>query len=290
MRFLCLSYRYKHHFYTVQSVSPRAILPPPRTVAPTSAPIAPPAPIGRRAPPPIIGGGAPPPPIVPRAPTAPRGGSAHVHARGGGVRPLSDAKVHPDLAAVHFGPSHRLPRLLRVLHVLVVDEGEATRAAGVTVEDNLDLLHRPELAELRLELPLAGVDAQAEDPDTLAGLGVLPVSEVSPPGRHRRARVVTGSLRVGRGHLKKLLLSFVAGFTLVPRDLDLERRLELLRLLEGILSSEGSGRGEVGSLSRSQYLGTSLAKQEHSQLFDIWTLTILYLWQHLVLVLATQKA
>ena len=45
-------------------------------------------------------------------------------------------------------------------------------------------LQRSELLELRLELPLGGVEAQPEHTDTLAGLRLLPVADVAPPAGH----------------------------------------------------------------------------------------------------------
>ena len=68
-----------------------------------------------------------------------------------------------------------------VYHVLEVDEGKAPAAAGVTVEDHLDLLEGPELLELGLELPLVGVEAQPEHAEALAGLGVISVTLMPPP-------------------------------------------------------------------------------------------------------------
>ena len=66
-------------------------------------------------------------------------------------------------------------------HVLEVDEGKASAATGVAVEDHLDLLERPELLELSLELPLVGVEAQTEHAEALAGLGVISVTLMSSP-------------------------------------------------------------------------------------------------------------
>ena len=68
--------------------------------------------------------------------------------------------------------------------VLEVDEGKAPAAAGVAVEDHLDLLERPELLELGLELPLVGVEAQTEHAEALAWRGVISVALVSPPDRN----------------------------------------------------------------------------------------------------------
>ena len=65
--------------------------------------------------------------------------------------------------------------------VLEIDESKASAAAGVTVEDHLDLLEWPELLELCLELPLVGVEAHAEHAEALAGLRVISVTLMPPP-------------------------------------------------------------------------------------------------------------
>ena len=65
--------------------------------------------------------------------------------------------------------------------VLEIDEGKASAPAGVAIEDHLDLLEGPELLELCLELPLIGVEAQAEHAEALAGLRVISVTLMPPP-------------------------------------------------------------------------------------------------------------
>ena len=68
-----------------------------------------------------------------------------------------------------------------LLTVLKIDEGKASAAAGVTVEDHLNLLERTELLELCLELPLVGVEAQTEHAEALAGLRIISVTLMPPP-------------------------------------------------------------------------------------------------------------
>ena len=65
--------------------------------------------------------------------------------------------------------------------VLEIDEGKASAPAGVAIEDHLDLLEGPELLELCLELPLVGVEAQAEHSEALTGLRVISVTLMPPP-------------------------------------------------------------------------------------------------------------
>ena len=124
------------------------------------------------------------------------GGSAHVHARGRGVGPLSDGVINANLPSVHLRPSHGVASLSGVLDVLEIDESEAPAATGVAVQNHLDLVQRPELLELRLQLSLAGVETQAEHPETLAGLWGVPRPLVPPPVGHRRPGVVAAVLAV----------------------------------------------------------------------------------------------
>ena len=51
----------------------------------------------------------------------------------------------------------------------------------MAIEDHLNLLEGPELLELCLELPLVGVEAQAEHSEALAGLRVISVTLMPPP-------------------------------------------------------------------------------------------------------------
>ena len=118
------------------------------------------------------------------------GGPAHVHPRGRGVGSLGDRVINTDLPAVHLGPRHGISSLGGVLGVLEIDEGEAPAATSVAVQDDLNLAQRPELLKLGLQLPLAGVETQPEDPETLAGLGSVPRPLVASPVGHRRPGVV----------------------------------------------------------------------------------------------------
>jgi len=121
------------------------------------------------------------------------GGSAHVHARGRGVGPLGDRVVHPDLAVVQISTVHGIASLRGVVLIFKIDEGKAPAAARVTIQHYLDLLQRPVLLELRLELPLAGVQRQPEHPQALAGLRVVAVALVTSSARHRGPGMVTAS-------------------------------------------------------------------------------------------------
>ena len=49
----------------------------------------------------------------------------------------------------------------------------------MAVQHHLDFLQGPELLELGLELPLAGVQTQAEHAEALAGLGLVSVALVT---------------------------------------------------------------------------------------------------------------
>ena len=65
--------------------------------------------------------------------------------------------------------------------VLKIDEGKASAAAGVTVEDHLNLLEGTKFLELCLKLSLVGVEAQPEHAKALAGLRVISVTLMPPP-------------------------------------------------------------------------------------------------------------
>merc|ERR1719318_1273070 len=78
------------------------------------------------------------------------GWPAHVHARCGGVGPLGDGEVHPDLPSVQLRSSHGVTGLSRVLAVLEIEESKAPATAGVTVQDDLDLLKGSEFLKLCL--------------------------------------------------------------------------------------------------------------------------------------------
>jgi len=121
------------------------------------------------------------------------GGPAHVHAGRGGVSPLGDGEVHTNLPAVHLSPIQSFFGLFGILHILEVDESEAAAAASVAVEDHLDLLERPKLLELGLELPLVGVEAQSEHADALAGRGIVSVALVTSSVGHRGPGVIPAS-------------------------------------------------------------------------------------------------
>lgn len=110
--------------------------------------------------------------------------------------PLGDGEVHPDLPSVQLHSSHGVTGLSRVLAVLEIEESKAPATAGVTVQDDLDLLKGSEFLKLRLQFSLAGVETQAEDSETLAGLWGISGSLVTSPVGHRRPRVVTAVLAV----------------------------------------------------------------------------------------------
>jgi len=96
------------------------------------------------------------------------------------VRPLRDGEVNPDRLPVQLFAVHLLPRLCGVIDALEVDEGEAPAAARVTVQNHLTLLNAAESGEMLLQLPLGGVEAQAEHAQALVGLRSLPVIVSTP--------------------------------------------------------------------------------------------------------------
>ena len=123
--------------------------------------------------------------------------------------PLGDRVVHTDLPAVHLSSVqrilglrgivlgrfnvlilHRKRIIIRVYQILEVDEGKASAAARVTVENHLDLLEWAELLELGLKLPLIGVEAQSEHPKALAGRSVISVALVASSVGHGGPGVV----------------------------------------------------------------------------------------------------
>lgn len=189
------------------SVSPRTVSP--RRVAPAPTAIAPPS-IGAWTSPAPVGawtssavvvissiivpvpGSVSPPPWTPAA--APSSWSPHVHAGGGGVSPLGDAVVDPDLPSVHLLAAHDVPSLSRILDVLIVDEGKAPASTAVAVQNNVHLLHRSKLAELGLKFSLRGVEAESKDAETLAGVGVFAIAKVPAAGGHRRPGMFSASL------------------------------------------------------------------------------------------------
>ena len=110
--------------------------------------------------------------------------------------PLRDREVHADRLPVQLLAVHHLPGLGSVLHGVVVDEGEATAAAGVSIQNYLTLLDAPERAEVFLQLPLGGVQGQAEHSQALVGLrsfslptATTTTSVPSTTGRGRAIRV-----------------------------------------------------------------------------------------------------
>jgi len=104
---------------------------------------------------------------------------------------LGDREVDPNLLSVQVDAVHLAAGLLRVLVRFKVDESKATAASRVTVKHNLHLLQVTKPAEFLLQLPLGGVEAEAEHPEALGGLRVLPVAQVPAPVRHGRTRVLT---------------------------------------------------------------------------------------------------
>jgi len=112
------------------------------------------------------------------------------------VGPLGDGEVNTDLPPVHLGARHGVTGLSGVLGVLEVDEREASTAASVTVQDDLNLLQGAEPLELGLQLPLAGVEAQSEHSEAFARLRRVSGALVAPPVGHRRPGVVTAVLPV----------------------------------------------------------------------------------------------
>ena len=87
------------------------------------------------------------------------------------MRPLRDGEVNPDRLPVQLLAVHHLPGLRGVLNGLEVDEGEASAAARVAIQDHLALFDATKGAEVLLELPLSGVETQAEHTQALVWLG-----------------------------------------------------------------------------------------------------------------------
>jgi len=116
-------------------------------------------------------------------------GSAHVHTRGGRVRPLRDAEVNSNLPAVQLEAIHCLPRIRGRLDVLKVHESEAPASPRVPVQDHLSLLQNSESSEFFLELPFSCVETKSKHSETLVGLRLLSISLVPSPVRHGRARL-----------------------------------------------------------------------------------------------------
>ena len=119
------------------------------------------------------------------------GGSAHVSAWCRSVRPLRDGEVHPDRLPVQLLAVHHLPGLRGVLNGLKVDEGKASAAARVSVQDNLALLNTSKGAKVLLELPLGGVKTQAEHTEALVGLGSLSICSSASASTTGRRVIVT---------------------------------------------------------------------------------------------------
>ena len=107
------------------------------------------------------------------------------------MRPLRDGEVHPDRLPVQLLAVHHLPGLRGVLNGLEVDEGEASAAARMSVQDHLALLNTTEGAEVLLELPLGGVETQAEHTEALVGLGGLPICSSASASTTGRRIIVT---------------------------------------------------------------------------------------------------
>ena len=111
---------------------------------------------------------------------------------------FSDAEVHANLPPVQLYSIQCLPRFRSIINRLEVDEREASAAASVTVQDDLNLLQGAEPLELGLQLPLAGVETQSEHSETLARLRRVSGALVAPPVGHRRPGVVTAVLEGGK--------------------------------------------------------------------------------------------
>ena len=104
--------------------------------------------------------------------------------------PLRDGEVNPDRLPVQLLAVHFLPRLRGVIDALEIDESEASAATRVTIQDHLTLLNAAKSAEVLLQLPLGGVQAQAEHAQTLVGLWSLSISSSSSSAAVTTRRVI----------------------------------------------------------------------------------------------------
>lgn len=93
--------------------------------------------------------------------------------------PLRDGEVNPDRLPVQLFAIHFLPRLCGVIDAFEIDESEASAATRVTIQDHLALLNAAKSAEVLLQLPLGGVQAQAKHAQALVGLWSLSFSSSS---------------------------------------------------------------------------------------------------------------
>ena len=98
-----------------------------------------------------------------------------VNAWGGTVSRVGDGEVDTYLKARDFRSIHGVSCLLRILHLLKINEGKATRPLGWSVQHNLDLLDLPVTSELSVQVRLGGREVQSEDSEALGGCRVLPV-------------------------------------------------------------------------------------------------------------------
>ena len=88
---------------------------------------------------------------------------------------LGDGVVDTDLEPVQLLPVHRVPGLGRVVHVLVVHKAEAARLLAGSIQHQIGLLKRAELAELVLEVLLCSLVAEAEHAEAVVRFGRFPV-------------------------------------------------------------------------------------------------------------------
>lgn len=113
------------------------------------------------------------------------GGASHVHAGGGGVRPLGDAEVNTYLLAIHLCIRHGIPGLCGVLNLVKGHECKSSGPSSLSIKDHGYLGDGAKFAELFLNLPLRGVEAEPEHPKAGVCLGRVPGSLVPPPVGHR---------------------------------------------------------------------------------------------------------
>lgn len=103
--------------------------------------------------------------------------------------PLSNGKVHSDTSPVQLHAIGSLFCLLRVLPVLEVDEGKASRSARLLVVDNADAAQGAVLGEHFSQVSLCGVQAQAEHTQAAVRVRIRPIADVSSAVGHRGVAV-----------------------------------------------------------------------------------------------------
>lgn len=124
-------------------------------------------------------------------------GSSHVHSRGWRVCPPRDGKVDSNPPPVDLHARTALPCLLRVIHMLEVDESKTTTPSRCAVVNDVRVGQRSITTKDFLQIFLARIVGEIEDSETRAFGRSFPVSFVAFPVRHRRPRA-TIAITTGR--------------------------------------------------------------------------------------------